>query len=305
MNKYYLFLALFLVSLASPVQAKSVPYKAGKLYCQLTSPASSIKTFLQTQYKGTGQGVKQACEEQHIIPQKQAIIQTKGTSPEWVNVQNVAWWPTWEHTRTDRWKSTSVTLEGTQYKAGHWVTKRPSIWFRNKQDQVDELTSAYMMGSYGLKWTLFLHNYGGKKKYVYQENKQDSGRIITCSFNSEVCDPVSSRLVATKFNGVSNALYGYSWFINIPQKVVNGLAYTINKRQFTYFIDWFFSLFVLAIEAFIAILMTVIGVVLGTILHPINTIMAIPAGIELAIDTSITAFTQLIAGIWRLVTGIF
>lgn len=234
--------AVLLTSFASSSRAETLPYLVGEAYCTLTHPVEFIFKL----------GKKQTtCEEQHVIQQRVGGGHTA----------NVVWWATSHHVRTDK-------------PGGVWSMNRPNVLGFTDDNKIN-LEKAYMMGTFGLTWSLFQHSYNGAGP---------------------------SRIIAFEFDGVSNLLYGFSWLINTPQKYVNQMAYLADKKHWHLMIDMIILIFVLAIEMLVALLVTVCGTVTGLILNPIDTLFAIPGGIWLAFKSCIVAVFHLLSGLWALLT---
>lgn len=241
----YLFL---IVSMIFVFGAKADPlvYSIGKTYCHLTHPVESIAPIRRS-----------ACEEQHVIQQ-----QDGGG-----DYQNVVWWSGSAHTRTDVWNDKP------------WQESRPIFVFGFTDDNNTNLEKAYMMGTYGLTWSLYQHSYHGDG---------------------------DSSLIITEFDGVSNALYFVSWLINLPQKYINQVAYIADRGHFRLALDLIPLVFVVLFEIVMGFVTSAVGVVLGTVFNPIDTLLAIPSGVALLIESAFSAIAELVAGLWRILSaGIF
>lgn len=181
------------------------------------------------------------------------------------NDLNTVWWPASHHNRTDNWKERP------------WQSKKP-FWLDAgfTGDSSDSLYSAYMMGTWGITYSAFMFDYNGK----------------------------NSELIAFKFDGVSNALYYISWIVNIPQKFIHQLAYIIDKGHYLLLGDLFIQVFITLIEVIIGLWLSLFGVIVGTVLNPIDTVAAIPGGIVLFFDTLFTAIWNIITGILAIITSL-
>jgi hypothetical protein len=235
--------AMFLFCVSIDINAESIPYIVGGLYCSYSHPAEYKYPIRQS-----------TCEEQHVIQQ-----QSGGD-----NVENVVWWSASSHVRTDLWKDKV------------WENGRPWWVLSFTDDAKINLEKAYMLGTFGMSWATYQHSYHGRG---------------------------DSSLVSLKFDGASNLLYFYSWFINMPQKYINMSAYIVDKQNWHLFVDIIISIFLMFIEGLIAIISTVIGVFAGSIINPVDTLCAIPGAIWLAVETTITAASQYMLGVWRLATS--
>lgn len=182
-----------------------------------------------------------------------------------VDELNTVWWAASSHARTDVWNDKP------------WQNNRPWLNFGLGSKSRQNLEQAYMMGTFGKSWSYYFHDYNGR----------------------------NSKPVATKFDGVSNALYYWSWLVNTPQKFVNKLAYIFDKGHYRLLIDMIVSIPVFLFELVVGGIITVVGVVLGTLLNPVTTVFSIPGGLVLAAETLIPAVFQFALGIFRVIMGIF
>jgi len=182
------------------------------------------------------------------------------------NELNTVWWPASHHNRTDNWRERP------------WQSKKP-FWLDAgfTGDSSDALYSAYMMGTWGISYSAFISDYNGK----------------------------NSAFIPLKFDGVSNALYYIAWVINIPQKFIHQIAYILDGDDYVLFYDLIIQVFVTLLEVVLGLWVSVFGVVVGTILNPIDTLAAIPGGIFLFFDTILTAIWNIITGILAVVMSIF
>jgi hypothetical protein len=194
-----------------------------------------------------------------------------------VDSNNVVWFPQSFHTRTDTWGDRP------------WITD-PPFWVNagfTDESSVD-LYQAYMLGTWGITYSFFKYDY-----------------------NTSNPEAVKSYFIPTSFDGVSNFVYGYSWLVNTPQKFMNQLAYVISpkstessKKKFWYLLgDLVVQVLVTSLEAGFALMATMFGVVVGTVLHPVNTVAAIPGGIVDLIDATFTAGWNLLASVWHVITS--
>lgn len=179
---------------------------------------------------------------------------------------NVVWWSASSHIRTDSWNDRP------------WQESRPWVVVGFTEEADVNLEKAYMLGTFGNSWSFFQHSYRG------------SG---------------DSEWIFLEFDGVSNLLYTYSWFVNLPQKYLNKSAYIADKGNWHLVFDMLLAVLVLALEGVFAIFLGVLGVVIGTLLNPIDTVFAIPGGIWLGVETTIAAVAQYLLGVWRLIAAGF
>lgn len=244
MMKKVFFAVMILLFIAPAANAADFSYKAGKIYCNIVNPMESIKPFRLS-----------TCEEQHVIQQ-----QSGGT-----NIDNIVWWSASEHVRTDLWSDKP------------WANNRPWFVLGFTGDNKDNLEKAYMLGTYGVSYSLFLHPYKGAGE---------------------------SSLIAAKFDGASNILYAWSFIINQPQKQINQLAYIVDKKHWRLLIDWVIGLAVAFIEVIVSILVGMLGAIIGTVFNPLDTLFAIPGAIILGVETIIPAFGQTAMGILRVIEAL-
>lgn len=236
------FIAYILLLFSVEVHADSVFHSIGRAYCALTHPAELL-----------GNVRNSTCEKQHVIQQ-----QSNGG-----HSANTVWWAASDHVRTDVWNDKP------------WQNNHPWMVLGFSDDNEKNLKKAYMLGTFGVNWSMFQHDYSGKK----------------------------SSLIMTDFDGVSNLLYGYSWLINIPQKIINRSAYITDKGHLHLWVDSLLLILVVFLEGAICLFCMVGGAVLGTVFNPIDTILAIPGGLWLAAETTVAAISQYVFGMWRMLTS--
>ena len=179
---------------------------------------------------------------------------------------NVVWWPASSHVRTDLWGGRP------------WQNSRPWILFGFTDDAEENLEKAYMLGTFGKSWSLFQHSYKGRG---------------------------DSSLILADFDGVSNLLYGYSWLANLPQKYLNKFSYLSDRGHWHLLVDMVISIFVLGLEAVLAIATSLIGFVVGTLFNPIDTLSAIPGGLWLAVEATLAAVGNYATGVFAMATSGF
>ena len=203
-----------------------------------------------------------ACEQQHVIRAADESAKSRGLGAR-NSTENVVWWSRSDHARTDRWKDRPWLEEEPWFIVDFGVTEVERNLYR-----------AYMMGTYGMAWSVF--------------------------FNSH--NRPGSTLVLKEFDGISNLVYFVSWVVNTPQKILNKMAYISDTGRWYAFADLLLFVFVLAIAEFLlGCVATIGGVVLGTIFNPWDTLVAIPGGILLAIESIVSAVTEYAFGLFRVV----
>lgn len=180
------------------------------------------------------------------------------------NAENVVWWSASSHVRTDLWRDRP------------WVNSRPWLVIGFSDDAKKNLEKAYMLGTFGSTWSFFQHSYKGRG---------------------------DSSLILADFDGISNLLYGVSWLVNLPQKYVNKVSYISSRGHWHLLIDMLVAIVVLGIESMLAIASTLIGLVVGTVLNPVDTLAAIPGGIWLLFETVIAAVANYVSGVFSFFTS--
>jgi hypothetical protein len=131
------------------------------------------------------------------------------------------------------------------------------------------------------------------------------GRPYSILFYSSTDD--KSIFLPTVLDGPSMLLYGLSWCVNIPQKFVNDLAYTLHEActkdgggSFWCLIDVALTIISYIIDFFLAIIFTIIGVVVGCIASPFSSITSLFGMMYYLIPTLWTAVSEFVFGCGRL-----
>lgn len=280
-KKYTLYMLLFLtLGLISTTAIADVFSTAAKFYCKATNPSQVFQPYIIA-----------TCEQQHTIQQQDGG-----------RVDTTVYWSGAYHTATDRKNMQAVWSNKQHFDLSELTYKKPYednpalIW--GESDQCTEancydLVAAYKMGTYGLRYHLIWtwHEGSKGKRPPYDVSKGES------------------TFLTTKWDGVSHLLYGISWVVNIPQKVVNYGAFILDgkgkdkKIQYWLFLDFLLLLIVIPIELILAVLGTVSGIVVGTVLNPLDTLFNIPNGIFLLAQTLWVAFSQFFVSVYNMVTA--
>ena len=173
--------------------------------------------------------------------EKQHLIQDQHHGP---NESNISFVPGSSHMATDRWGGDDVFMQKEVWE------KRPQYgsdrWGMSIEAE-DALEQAYKAGRYQLEYVFLL--------YSYRTDEWDTTIFA--------------------WDGVSNLLYTISWWANFPSKYIRKLAYLIDKGRYHLIIDHVIQLPILLAEGTIGFIYNSIGVVSGTILNPLDTIMAV------------------------------
>ena len=234
-------------------------FEASATYCVVTHPLEAWLPVRQT-----------TCEQQHVIPRSCSNSGGRQRDEEGVDDRNVAWWAASHHVRTDVWKGRE------------WCQARP--WFDfafTVDDAAEDLETSYMLGTFGLHWSLFLHSY-----------------------NDRHAEHAGSRFIPFRFDAASNLLYGWAWLANTPQKILNQIAYIADKDHWHLLIDLvLFALIVFPVELILAIVATALGLLGGVVFNPLDTVVALPSAIVLLFETTFSALWYYVLGIWRTVTS--
>lgn len=181
------------------------------------------------------------------------------------------------HMRTDRWDDKP------------WENARPWLNLGFTGESRQSLEQAYMLGTYGPSWHFLIHSYNGNG---------------------------GSAFTAVEFDGVSNFLYGYSWLINIPQRMINKMAYIASPKKYRqsgmdivqhnrfYLIgDFVVAIVVVGFEALLAIVSTIVSTIVGTLFNPVDTLSALLGGLVLVAQTSLIAVFGYLKGVFNILTG--
>lgn len=227
------------------------------LHTVLTNPVEALMHEART-----GQT---AAEEQHTIPQ------SAGGSDDYV-----VYWIRSNHTVSDRWRNRPGLTDWSsnpalRILAPHTVAR-------------ENLSRAYLMGTHGIKLSLFFHEYG---------------RDV-------------SRPVITTFDGASNLLYIFAWHLNMPQKIVKQVVYIVtgNETSLLYLFDvaitvvWFVLLLRIwrRVPRVTFTVLVLVPVLIGTVLHPVTTVMGLAGLFYLTGATVLAAVGGLIPGVGLLLT---
>lgn len=108
-----------------------------------------------------------------------------------------------------------------------------------------------------------------------------------------------------KWDGATHLLYLISNIINMPQKEINNFAYQIEryqKNQTTQFIDAVVGVLFDLGEVAIGSIYSVVGIIIGTILNPWDTLKNIPPLVTLGIGSVFNAVWLFLKGLAALFT---
>lgn len=234
-------------------------FEASATYCALTHPVEANWPVRQS-----------TCEQQHVIPQRCDKSGGRQRDEEGIHDRNVVWWAASQHVKTDVWKGRE------------WCQARP--WFDfafTVDDAAEDSEISYMLGTFGLHWSLFLHSY-----------------------NDRPGEHAGSRFIPFRFDAASNVVYGWAWLANTPQKILNQIGYIAHEGHFHLLLDLgLFALVLFPAELILAVVATGLGLAGGLVLNPIDTVVALPSAVALLFETTFSAIWYYVLGLWRTVTS--
>lgn len=107
------------------------------------------------------------------------------------------------------------------------------------------------------------------------------------------------KLNLFRWDAVSHLVYAWTSLINYPQKELNYLLYQISllaSGKKTQILDALLGIFIDFLEVCVGLLYSILGIFIGAIFHPFDTIRNIVPGALLLI-------TGTVQGIWQFITG--
>ncbi len=153
------------------------------------------------------------------------------------------------------------------------------------KESLQNLNSAYLGARY-LPYSVFTYSEDGKPFYW--------------ALRSDAC---------------SVLLYGYSWLINIPAKILEKIDFLTTLRDrdktvsfsscFLIFFEILFNACSLVIEIPIAIANTMVGTVIALVAHPLNSICSILGFFYFATVSTIVSLWDVIANCLSIISNIF
>jgi hypothetical protein len=182
------------------------------------------------------------------------------------NDLNTIWINTTLHDYLDRYKG----KDGNQGKP--WETERP--WAGKLGD--NNLNSAYMMGTYanGYHFMIYDHHRGGMPTLI-------------------------------EWDGVSHLTYMVGSVMNFITKEMSYIGFQMDKgskNKETQYTDAIIGVFIDFIEVVFGLIYGVFGIIIGTIMNPLDTLTNIPGGVLLCIETTIEGIANTISDIISLFT---
>ncbi len=175
---------------------------------------------------------------------------------------------TWSnHTVSDRWKD-------KPYLSEHDNGIIKLLTFGNAES-LESLNAAYRMGCYVYPYSIF--------RYSYRTN--------------------SVSLMSTGLDAPSMLVYGASWILNLPQKLVNKIAYILDSdTSISIFclLDLIPNVLMLAVEIPLAAVGTVAGAVIAFIFNPLDSLCSFLGMFYFLAMSIFTAVWDLGVGLLRL-----
>lgn len=246
--------------------------------CESTHPMEtwSVVRGVEAWKTGTTYNTPQrhVCEKQHVIQQGGLLCAGDLRSKEcdWRTV----YWPRTLHQYTD--------------SIGERVYQKDSTFDRGiTSDNHYDLEAAYKMGAYGVPWSVMFVDYKDKQGLTTDERGYTGGR---------------THFVSLNMDGVSNLVYFWTWIVNIPQKYANLAVHIFNYNDPKLWVDFFVSfLWTVLIDLPLATASTLVGLVGGTVLNPVDTLFAIPGGAYLFFEAIWTGGVEFARAVPRLRTA--
>ncbi|WP_374431090.1 hypothetical protein [Ideonella dechloratans] len=108
------------------------------------------------------------------------------------------------------------------------------------------------------------------------------------------------ELTLFAWDGSSHILYLLASMVNLPQKIINNFSYQIErmrKGQETYFFDASLAVAVDIVEVAFGSIYSAVGVVVGTIFNPWDTVRNIPSLVMLSIEAVVNSVWLFLKGV--------
>lgn len=234
-------------------------------YCAVTHPFEAMFVSArcdvsdQDELKRERCNNRITCEQQHVI-QRQAVSKDKVSSSviQDVDLSNVAIVPASSHITTDTWAGNGVWLQGKTWENetpfGHILIP----YFSDSAQRA--MIQSYKLARYQLEPIFLLYNY-----------RTDSWSDFS--------------ITMLHWNGIAQLSYLVIGAANTPAKFMRKAAYLVDKKHYILLIEHFtIGFFVLMLESIVALFYYMIGIIVGTYLHPWDTLVSIPSGIVMMIE---------------------
>ena len=148
-----------------------------------------------------------------------------------------------------------------------WETGRPLFTLGNTN-----LEQVYMMGTYANGFHFALYNHHGRGTWTL-----------------------------LKFDGISHLLYAVAAVINFPTKSLSYLGYQWGNNN-SQWIDAILGIAIDGIETAVGVIYSLVGVVLGSVWHPWDTLTNLLGGIVFLIGTVFTAVINTLGNLSAMMT---
>ena len=202
--------------------------------------------------------------------EEQHIIQRQYNGSDLGNISII---PASSHIATDTWGGSGVWGQG-KVAAEKCMDEDPP---GTTEDAEEALCQAYQLGRYQLEYAFLL--------YDYRKDEWDTTLL--------------------SWDGVSHLVYVISYWFNAPAKYIRKLSYLIDKSHYHLILDHAVQLPIIIIEGSIGILYNGIGIAVGTILHPVDTVNALIGGAWLIVKSIFLGILDMVLTLFLLVKSIF
>lgn len=165
------------------------------------------------------------------------------------------------------WINTTLHTYLDRSSCKPWELERPDFTAYGDEN----IERAYMIGVYANGYHYFIYDHHG-----------------------------DGTLTLTEWDGATHLLYLITTVINLPQKEIGYIEYQIErykKEQSTQFIDAGIGVVADTIEVFIGAYYSALGIIVGTLFNPIDTLRNIPALVTLT-------FSGLFNAIWLMLKSL-
>lgn len=200
---------------------------------------------------------KSYCEIRH--PQEAAISNRKACEQQHIIQQQSGG----HHTANVIWINTIEHDYADRSSTKPWQNNRPWLHFWGDQN----LESAFMMGTYANGYHFQVHDYRQEKSY----------------------------LTLFEWDGASHAVYVVSNTLNHFAKLLSYMAYQFRSNSPMY-VDAIIGILIDSIELFVGVLYGLLGIVVGTIWNPIDTIINLIPAFALIIESTIKGVANTLLG---------
>lgn len=210
-----------------------------------------------------------AAEEQHVVPQRYKALSSHDM---------VVYWIRSNHSVTDRvGRKPFLSDPDASWLRRNFILSLLTLGNDRSQRNLD---IAYRMGAYGRPYSVLFHNYN-----------QDG-----------------SRMLPVELDGPSILMYGVSWLVNIPQKLLHQIAYyTRPDSNLSIFavLDILIAPLVILLEGCFCVVFTILGFVIGCILNPISSLTSIGGAVWYLVPILWTAIWELVVAVFYIILNVF